>query len=195
MLSFKGEALEKDRKLIVRVLGLSSTKRTILLNKGKEDGVKIGDHAKFSNPGVGYFARGTVARVSPTRSVWSIYRIIKPEGLVENTVVTIKAASPVTLTKDETRALGILASSFEKTDEDPSADNGETNQLKDHLIQSVARDSSAFKGVDYSALFENSPVDSKEEEVDWRGVDGELDRVKPDEEVDFSTLNERFREL
>lgn len=194
-LSFSAFGLENDKRLIIRLLGISSSKKTILINKGREEGIKIGDHAKFSNPVNGYFARGTVSRVSPTRSVWSLYRIIKPEALVENTVVTLKAASPVKLTRDESKALGILARSFEKVDDPTAQEKGEENQLKDHLIQSVVRDSSAFKGVDYNMLFENSAPDPKDSNVDWRGVDGELDEVKTYEGIDFNTLNERFREL
>jgi len=193
--SLSAFGLENDKRLIIRLLGISSSKKTILINKGREEGIKIGDHAKFSNPVNGYFARGTVSRVSPTRSVWSLYRIIKPEALVENTVVTLKAASPVKLTRDESKALGILARSFEKVDDPTAQEKGEENQLKDHLIQSVVRDSSAFKGVDYNMLFENSAPDPKDSNVDWRGVDGELDEVKTYEGIDFNTLNERFREL
>ena len=192
---FTTQALENDRRLIVRLLGLSTSKKTILINKGREEGIKIGDHAKFSNPVNGYFARGTVSRVSPTRSVWSLYRIIKPEALIENTVVTLKAASPVKLTRDESRAIGILAKSFEKIDDPTALEKGEENQLKDHLIQSVVRDSSAFKDVDYTKLFENTAPDQKDGNVDWRGVDGELDDIKTYEGIDFNSLNERFRDL
>jgi hypothetical protein len=195
LFSLSAQALENDKRLVVRLLGLSSSKKTILINRGREEGIKIGDHAKFSNPVNGYFARGTVSRVSPTRSVWSLYRIIKPEALVENTVVTLKAASPVKLTRDESKALGILARSFEKIDDPTAEDKGEENQLKDHLIQAVVRDSSAFKGVDYTELFENSAPEQKDANVDWRGVDGELDEIKSYEGIEFNSLNERFRDL
>lgn len=194
LMPFQSFGLEKDKRLIVRMLGLSSSKKTILINKGREEGIKIGDHAKFSNPVNGYFARGTVARVSPTRSVWSLYRVIKAEALVENTVITLKSATPVKLTRDESRALGILARSFEKSEDDPTADDGETNKLEGHLIQSVVRDSSAFKGVDYTGLFENS-AEEREDAIDWRGVDGEFDTIKTYEGINFNTLNEKFREL
>ncbi len=195
VLSMSAHGLEPDKRLVVRLLGLSSSKKTILINKGREEGIKIGDHAKFSNPVNGYFARGTVSRVSPTRSVWSLYRVLKPEALVENTVITLKSASPVKLTRDESRALGILANSFEKIDDPTAEDKGEENQLKDHLIQAVVRDSSAFKNQDFTELFENSAPEAKDGNVDWRGVDGELDEVKTYEGIDFNTLNEKFREL
>ena len=188
------QALGGDKRLVVRLLGISSSKKTILINKGREEGIKIGDHAKFSNPENGYFARGTVSRVSPTRSVWSLYRIIKPEALVENTVITLKTASEVKLTRDESKALGILANSFEKVDDPTAEEKGEENQLKDHLIQSVVRDASAFKDQDYTELFENSAPDNKDPNVDWRGVDGELDQLETYEGIDFNSLNEQFRE-
>ena len=115
-------ALEDDRRMIVRILSVSSSKKTILINRGREEGVKMGDHAKISNPVDGYFARAVASRVSPTRSVWSLYRILNEKPIIANAVITIKAASKVKLTKDESKAIGILSSSYKKASKlDPTA--------------------------------------------------------------------------
>ena len=185
-------ALENDKRMIVRILGVSSTKKTILINRGREEGVKMGDHGKLSTPKDGYFARGVVSRVSPTRSVWSIYRILNDKPLIENAVITVKAASEVKLTKDESKAIGLLASSYKKASrEDPTAmDKVEGNQLKNHfVVKRTAGTNFAQKGINYDSL-NTSGDDGKSHSIDWRGVDGELDQLKSYEDMDFSSLNE-----
>ena len=42
-----GICLEIDEKLTLRILDVSDTKRTILINRGLEDGLVVGDHAKL----------------------------------------------------------------------------------------------------------------------------------------------------
>ena len=49
-------ALEVDEKLTLRFLRASSSKKTILINRGLEDGFAEGDHAKF------YIDSGVIAR-------------------------------------------------------------------------------------------------------------------------------------
>jgi hypothetical protein len=52
-------SLEIDEKLTLRILKISKTKRTILINRGIEDGLAEGDHAKFFDQS-GVLARGKV---------------------------------------------------------------------------------------------------------------------------------------
>ena len=40
-------ALEIDEKLTLRIVKTSDTKKTVLINRGQEDGLAKGDHAKF----------------------------------------------------------------------------------------------------------------------------------------------------
>ncbi len=199
-MSFSLFALEDDRRLIVRVLGVSATKKTILINRGREEGVKIGDHAKFSTPRDGYFARGVVSRVSPTRSVWSIYRTLKEGIIIENAVVTLKAASQVKLTKDESKALGILANSYKRAaKEDPLAKDVivKTQAQKELEIKmakvQTSRNFKHRKGVSYKSL--NETIGSgKNKAIDWRGLDGDLDDLDGHKSVDFKNLRERNRD-
>lgn len=81
---------------------MSSRKKTLLINRGIEDGLVIGDHAHFFIP-EGIIARGVIIKVSPTRSVWSIYRIVNPEYLKDEEVLNLKITKPMKLSNDPTR--------------------------------------------------------------------------------------------
>ncbi len=97
-------ALEIDEKLTLRILKVSETKKTILINRGIEDGLNVGDHAKFFLT-TGVIARGVVVKVSPVRSVWSIYRLVSPENITQDRVLNLKISSAVKVTDDPTKAL------------------------------------------------------------------------------------------
>jgi hypothetical protein len=97
-------ALEIDEKLTLRFLKVSSTKKTVLINRGGEDGLVVGDHAKFFIT-AGVIARGVVEKVSPSRSVWSLYRVVDPTEIVEDKVLNLKISSPVRITSDPTKSL------------------------------------------------------------------------------------------
>ena len=99
-------ALDINEKLTLRVLRLSSTKKTVLINRGIEDGLAVGDHAKFYLT-TGMIARGVVSKVSPSRSVWSLYRLVEPDQLIENKIVNLKIATPVKITVDESKMIAV----------------------------------------------------------------------------------------
>ena len=97
-------SLEIDEKLTTRILEVSSTKKTVLLNRGLEDGLIVGDHAKiFLTSGV--IARAVAVKASPRRSVWSIYRLVSPDQIVVDKVVNIKGTSPLNITSDPSRTI------------------------------------------------------------------------------------------
>lgn len=83
-------ALEVNEKLKVRVISLSSSKKTMLINRGLEDGIKVGDHATFYLP-IGTIANAFVRSTSPTRSIWSVNQLIKPEQLNKDRLFNLKA--------------------------------------------------------------------------------------------------------
>lgn len=97
-------ALEVDEKLTARILKVSDTRKTIMVNRGIEDGLAEGDQAKFIVT-AGIVARGVVVKVSPTRSVWAIYRLVNADYIVNDSVVTLKITPPMKLTKDESQSL------------------------------------------------------------------------------------------
>jgi len=97
-------ALEVDEKMTLRVLRTSSSKKTVLINRGLEDGLAEGDHAKFYLT-TGVVARAVLTKVSPSRSIWSVYRLVDPDKLVLDKVMNLKIATPVKLTRDKSRML------------------------------------------------------------------------------------------
>jgi hypothetical protein len=97
-------ALEVDEKLTIRILKMSDSKKTLMINRGTEDGLVEGDHAKFVISS-GIVARALCAKVSPTRSVWSVYRLVNADLVIPDAVMTLKITTPVKVTKDESQAI------------------------------------------------------------------------------------------
>lgn len=104
VLTFKAWALEVDEKLTVRILRTSETRKTIMVNRGTEDGLVEGDHAKFIVT-AGIVARAVCVKVSPTRSVWSVYRLVNADFIVNDSVMSLKISPAVKITKDESKTL------------------------------------------------------------------------------------------
>lgn len=104
LISFNSFALEIDERLTMRIIKVSESSKTVLINRGAEDGLIEGDHAKFFLS-VGVVARAVTVKVSPTRSVWSIYRLVNAEYIKNDQVMKLKIATPVKVTKDETRMI------------------------------------------------------------------------------------------
>lgn len=96
--------LDIDEKLTLRFLKVSSSQKTVLINRGGEDGLVVGDHAKFFIT-AGVVARGVVEKVSPTRSVWSLYRVVDPSEITQDKVLNLKISSPVKITDDPSKSL------------------------------------------------------------------------------------------
>lgn len=104
LLSFGVQALEVDEKLTIRILKTSETRKTLMVNRGTEDGLVEGDHAKFIVT-AGIVARAVCVKVSPTRSVWSVYRLVNADYIVNDSVMSLKITPPVKITKDESQSL------------------------------------------------------------------------------------------
>jgi hypothetical protein len=96
--------LAVDEKLPLRILKVSDSKKTMLINRGVEDGLIVGDHARFFLT-TGVVARGILIKLSPTRSVWSLYRLSVPEEVAVEKVMNLKITPPVKLTNDPTKML------------------------------------------------------------------------------------------
>ena len=104
LLPVLSHALEVDEKLTLRIIRTSETKKTIMINRGTEDGLVEGDHARFIVT-AGIVARAVCVRVSPTRSVWSVYRLVNADFIQQDAVMSLKITPPIKITKDETQAL------------------------------------------------------------------------------------------
>ena len=102
--SFTAFSLEVDEVLTGRIMEVSATKKTILLNRGIEDGLVVGDHIKlFLTSGV--IARAIAVKASPRRSIWSIYRLVSPDKVVMDKVINIKATAPINISDDPSRTI------------------------------------------------------------------------------------------
>lgn len=97
-------SLEIDEKLTARLLKVSATKKTVLVNRGLEDGLVVGDHAKFFLT-TGVIARGELVKASPTRSVWALYRIVDQDQVFPEKVISLKMSSPLKTTDDPTKVI------------------------------------------------------------------------------------------
>ncbi len=96
--------LEVDEKLTLRILKVSESRKTIFINRGEEDGLKKGDHAKFFTT-AGVVARGMVIKASPQRTIWAVYRLISADNIVNDSVMNLKITKPVKVTYDNTKML------------------------------------------------------------------------------------------
>ncbi len=104
LFSISLHALEVDEKLTGRILKISESRKTILVNRGSEDGLADGDHAKFYTT-EGVVARGVIVKVSPSRSVWSMYRLVNADVLNFDTVIKLKITPAIKITKDESKMI------------------------------------------------------------------------------------------
>ena len=98
-------SLEVDKKLMFSIINFSKTKRTLLINKGLENGLKKGDQAKFFLNSENLVARATLIKASPMRSLWSVFKYrnknVVRKGRVLNLIITKK----IPLTNDVTKKI------------------------------------------------------------------------------------------
>ncbi|MEC7277515.1 MAG: hypothetical protein VXV96_14445 [Bdellovibrionota bacterium] len=184
--------LKEDTKFVARILGASDSKRTILVNRGKEHGLGVDQHAKISLP-TGIIARAVTVKLSPSRSVWSVYRFFDMEKIEPQRVATFKIASPVRLTSDESKALGSLAQKVtKKTEEIPVDPKFEKEQKKTaRSILKSQKVTSQFDNIDYTLLEEDDQIITNQKldpELDWTGLNGKKDRKNFDASLDYSQL-------
>jgi hypothetical protein len=185
-------ALEVDKRFVARVMAVSDSKKTLLIDKGHEVGLREGDHAKLSLPS-GMVARGIIVKISPSRSVWSIYRFTRKEKIQKDVVFTFKISPAVRLSTDETRALGILGKRMNKKSEkidftvEGEKFKKEQKKLKNDFIRKD-KIISQYDTVDYSSLDESPKKNPRDPDVDWNGVDGKNDLVDFDSGLDYSNL-------
>ncbi len=185
-------ALKEDAKFVARILGASDSRKTILVNRGKENGLTKDIHAKISLP-TGMIARAVVVKVSPSRSVWSVYRFFDKTKIEPQTVATFKVASPVRLTTDESKSLGALAERIdkktEKIPEDPAFEKKQ-DRLAAQILN-TQRVTSKFDNIDYSKLEDDDVIISNpklDPDLDWSALNGKKDGENFDRTLDYSNL-------
>lgn len=164
-------ALEVDEKLTLRVLKLSDTRKTMLVNRGTEDGLTEGDHAKFYVSS-GVVARGVIVKISPSRSVWSIYRLVSADQVVSDTVMSLKITPPVKLTMDESKMIVQEDTPLELSSSDPQRLGIPLAEGAEDLPQGMDMNSreNAMRS-ELSALQNSLPKNIKNRNVElWSGL-------------------------
>jgi hypothetical protein len=171
-------ALMIDEKLTLRILKVSESQKTILINRGIEDGLTEKDHAKFFLT-TGVVARGVVSKVSPNRSVWALYRLVNARHVRTGAIMELKISSPVKVSADSTRMIypedeiSGTASVFGDSqmdslpmDEMPSSSMGSSSSDLDDMSTLNVDDEKSY--IDTSTT--SSPVISKRRSIEaWAG--------------------------
>lgn len=149
-------ALEIDEKLTIRILRLSSTKKTALVNRGLEDALAVGDHAKFFLT-TGVVARGVVVQISPGRSIWSLYRLVTPEAVIVDKMMNIKISAPIKLTDDPSKSLYATSTSSHTPVAIPLAE-GANDLIGQDLEESERSDLLALGGIVSEGILESPQI-------------------------------------
>ena len=182
-------ALEIDEKLTIRFLKVSNSKKTVLINRGSEDGLVIGDHAKYFITS-GVIARGVVEKISPSRSIWSLYRVVDPNEITDGKVLNLKISSPVKITADPSKSMKEEeipggSDKMSLTDGEPESvketgaaatnSNDEQKELEGMGIEDSkkspstppAKNSSDKKGVSKEVVIEETPSSGSNSSKNW----------------------------
>ncbi len=104
LISINAHALSIDEKLTLRILKVSDTLKTVLINRGTEDGLVVGDHAKFFIT-QGVVARGVVMKTSPSRSIWSMYSISNADRIRTQSVMNLRITEEYRVSDDKTKMI------------------------------------------------------------------------------------------
>ena len=171
---------DSELRLVGRLLNVSSSKKTILFNRGSEDGLKLDVHAKFSLP-EGILARAILVRISPGRSVWSVYKFYRKDKVMENVIVTAKTTPPLKLTRDASKNLDIIDPGSQSRQEKVSPKLKFKKEKKKIINQ--------FDKIDYSSLDDLGKPQKPDPAVDWGNLHNLQKPKKHDPNVDFSNLH------
>ncbi|MDC0255136.1 hypothetical protein OAK75_09555 [Bacteriovoracales bacterium] len=148
-------SLEVDETLTFRILKLSKSKKTLLLNRGSDDGLEVDDHAKFYLTSTGVVARAVVKKVSPTRTVWSLYRLVNEAEIDNGRALQLKIVSAVKLTADSTRMFKVAPI--------PIDGGGVLTGVKDSTTKEEREDLASLKGdEDFSERNSFKHMDSRQ---------------------------------
>lgn len=104
-------ALESSDRLETRILK-AYPNNILILNRGLEDDIEIGDHAKLTNE-EGFIARAVCLKRGMLSSHWKIYRVVRP-GLVSKDLTYILTAINQSELPNDIKARYIKTSFSEK---------------------------------------------------------------------------------
>ena len=180
-------ALAIDQKLQATILDVSNTKKTILINRGAEDKLALKDFAKISDTQTGLFARATLVKLAPHRSIWSIYKIYHEKLIFKGKQATFKIIAPVPLTSDKTRALKPKDEYIEpsSTSEDFIGTPKSPNQKRDNLLAPR----NPHQLATYFDKLEKIHTSGKDPNEDWSNLDIPDEHPTRYDNIDFSELD------
>ncbi len=92
-------ALPIDSQLTIKILETTKSGKTIFLNRGSADGLNVGDHAKlFVTEAI--VARAVLIKNNTQTSIWSVYRMVNPDLVINDAVLKLKITPEVKLSKN-----------------------------------------------------------------------------------------------
>ena len=158
--------LEVDEKLTLRILNVSNSKKTMLINRGLEDGLAVGDHAKFYLT-TGIVSRGVIVKTSPSRSIWSLYRVVDNEQLALDKVMNLKISAPVKLSQDKTKCYRRIV---RRACGHPLAPGAEDAVVDKNLSPEDKEDLAAFARVNPATSVDELPGLAREKSLEVWGI-------------------------
>lgn len=178
-----GFSLSPDQTLRASILSISSSKRTILLNKGSEEGLEVGNHAKFYIESENLMARAIIRKISPSRSLWSVYRLLETGQLEKYRVINLTITTPLPLTDDNSKSL--------------LGEKSKPIEIREVIPKSIGKDSyktnRALPYIPTDTNYSNLSAENRENKdpnVDFSELDEEKKLVQG--RFDYSSLNEHL---
>ncbi len=92
-------SLPIDSKLSVRILETTQSGKTILINRGSSDNLNVGDHAKFYITEA-IVARAVIVKLKQNTSIWSVYRMVNPDLVINDASLKLKITPAVKLSNN-----------------------------------------------------------------------------------------------
>ncbi len=99
LVNFECFSLPVDSQLTTRILETTKTGKTMLLNRGSVDKLNLGDHAKFYITEA-IVARAVLVKLNTNTSVWSVYRMVNPDLVINDAVLRLKITPEVKLSSN-----------------------------------------------------------------------------------------------
>ena len=111
-------ALESTDRLPTQILKVYN-KNILVLNRGLEDGIYVGDHIKLTSS-EGFIARGLCIKNSILASHWKIYRVVHPELISKDSLYTMTSINQSKMPKFLLESKNIDFSKFTEVGSEPT---------------------------------------------------------------------------
>ena len=181
-----------NHQISVTILDVSSSRKTILINKGADNKLINDTYVKIYDVHKGLVGYAVSVRISPNRSVWSVYKIVQQHYLFNSKKVTFQVINKVALTNDGTKAHLRRKKLYNLVSPElfqPSSFGFKPQQTREVIANNnlfMAKDiSNNKKKINIAPIL---LVSGKEQGVDWSLLD-EVEITKHKVHGDFSILD------